>query len=619
MRRAAVPDLFATDAAALLVHRQRLAELFRSGRGALIGDTTCASRSLHTLDPARPAVVRVVSHADAGMLFYGRHARGEIAHLDVFHQVGLVQHRPMAAALREACEQYSLARRMSGAAEWLPERAALSDMVDVQTATGGGRVTGQLIYGTGYGLRRAHLNHVHLACFVPDDGLELLFWLVAGAEQEVARQGLEIRRLDQLEHEFLPGSSKLDLSPYSTPSDSVLKGSGRGQFRDGHEGSAPHGLSPGPIDPALAHLALELAGEFGTLEDLRQALDQIARARTDRPPWEGWTGWRSPTRAVATLRPRGLVTEEGGRTALTPQGWRLYTALHSERRELEAQFKRALRRLPRRQPGVQGRGRPATGDGTAGSRTRKESCRPRPGERIATIAVVPTALAALTREMLAQGGSPPPEEQSGFTGGRTSRGLSVTPADLRIPKPRKRRSLDVCLVLDGSASMAGRRLRAAKYLAQHLLLVSRDKVGVIVFQERGARLVVPFTRDFRLVEQGLASIEPLGLTPLADGLVTAAEYVRRSRRQGCCLLLITDGIPTVPKWGPYPMDDARLAAAEIGRRRLRLICLGLEPNRGFLTELAAVARGSLYVVEELEPESLLDLVHSHPALVARRR
>lgn len=595
-------SLLAADAPALREHRRRLAELFRSGRGALVGDTTCASRSLHTLDPARPAAVRVVSHADAGMVFYGRHARGEIAHLDVFHQVGLVQHRPLASALREACEQYVAGRRMSGAATWLPGGSVLADYVDVQTATGGGRVTGQLIYGTGHGLRRAHLNHVHLACFVPDDGLDLLFWLVAGTEREVLRQGLEIRRLDQLEHEFLPGASRLDLNPYSTPSDSALKGAGRGAAQGAADGAAPEGPGHEPVDPALARLALELAGEFGTLEDLRQALHQIARG--DRFPLEGWIGWRSPGRAAAALRPRGLVTEDAGRTTLTPQGWRLYSALHTERRELEAQFKIALRRMPRRQAGPRGRGRPSGGDGPAASRTRKESCRPERGERVASIAVVPTALAALTRQAL---GSVCPD------------GLKVTTEDLRVPRPRRRRTLDVCLVLDGSASMAGRRLRAAKYLAQHLLLVSRDKVGVIVFQEREARVVVPFTRDFRLVEQGLASIEPLGLTPLAEGLVTAADYVRRARRQGCCLLLITDGIPTVPKWGPYPMDDARLAAAELGRRRLRLICLGLEPNRGFLTELAAVARGSLYVVEELEPESLLDLVHSHSALAARQR
>lgn len=600
---------FAAGNGALLEHQRSLAELFRSGRGALVGDTTCASRSLHTLDPGRPAVVRVVSHADAGMVFYGRQARGEIAHLDVFHQVGLVQHRPMAAALRETCEQYAMGRQTAGATSWLPTASQLADLVDVQTATGGGRVTGQLAFGTGHGLRRAHLNHVHLACWVPDQGLDLVFWLVAGAEQEILRQGLEIRRLEQLEHEFLPGTNKLDLSPYATPSDSILKGSGRGGSRDGRDGPTPDGLAHGPIDPALARLALELAGEFGTLEDLRQALDQIAHARSDRSPWDGWSGWRSPSKAATALRPKGLITEEGGRTVLTAQGWRLYTALHTERRELEAQFKRALRKMPRRQQhGQQGHGRPSRGEGHAASRTRKESCRPKTGERIASIAVVPTALAALTRAI-----------RDGENGEEGAAGFSLKAEDLRIPKPRRRRSLDVCLVLDGSASMAGRRLRAAKYLAQHLLLVSRDKVGVIVFQERGARVVVPFTRDFRLVEQGLASIEPLGLTPLAEGLVTAAEYVRRARRQGCCLLLITDGIPTVPKWGPYPMDDARLAAAEIGRRRLRLVCLGLEPNRGFLTELAAVARGSLYVVEELEPESLLDLVHSHPALVARQR
>jgi magnesium chelatase subunit D len=591
--------------------------LFRTGRGVIVGETTCASRNLHTLDPAHPAVVRVVSHADAGQVFYGRSKRGEVVHLDSFHQVGLVQHQAIAAALCEACSAYGRDRKCPPGPEWAPSSLCAADLLDVQTATGGGRVTGQLSYGTGKSLRRAHLNHVHVACWLPDDGLDLVFWLVAAVEDEIRRQGLEIRRLEAVEHEFLPGSGKLDMSPYATPSDSLLKGSRcpDGARRDSPTGLGGDGVSArltdGGIHPDLARLALELAGEFGTLEDVRRVLEPLAR--TPRGP--GWPprSWHVPGQTISVLRPRGLVRDQGGTLVLTERGWELYMAIEAGRRELEAQFKRILLRQGRKRQSPQGRGRP-TGSGLGhGMRTRKEAQLPPKGEPLSAIAVVPTVVASLARQAAEQ----PPGEDPGAPRKRLS--LRVQASDVRVPTAHRRQSVDVCLVLDGSASMAGRRLRAAKYLAQHLLLTSKDKVAVVVFQEREARVVVPFTRDFRSVERGLASIEPLGLTPLADGLIAAAEYAINARRPGACLLLLTDGIPTVPKWGPYPMDDAKIAATDVGRRRLRLVCVGLEPNRGFLTELAAAARGTLYVVDELEPESLLEMVRSQPVLASRQR
>jgi len=158
--------------------------------------------------------------------------------------------------------------------------------------------------------------------------------------------------------------------------------------------------------------------------------------------------------------------------------------------------------------------------------------------------------------------------------------------------------------------MAGARMRAAKYLAQHLLLSTRDRVAVIVFQEREAGLYVPFTRNFEEVERGLRRIRPLGLTPLAEGLVEAAAYIRREKARDPLLLLITDGIPTVPRWTMNPVADAHTAAVRLGKEGVRFSCIGLEPNRGFLRDLAAGARGTLHVVDELEHALLSEIAHT---------
>ena len=95
--------------------------------------------------------------------------------------------------------------------------------------------------------------------------------------------------------------------------------------------------------------------------------------------------------------------------------------------------------------------------------------------------------------------------------------LALQREDLHCLEPKKSQTLNICLLIDASASMAGERMRSAKYLAQHLLLATRDRVAVIVFQEREARLVVPFTRNVARVQQGLLEIKPYGLTPPFPG------------------------------------------------------------------------------------------------------
>lgn len=565
-----------------------------AGQGALVGDTTCASRQLHTVDPSRPASIRVVATADAGQVFYGRRDRGAVLHLDIFHQIGLVDHRSLAGAVIQGCDDYAAGGQGRGqdrgqgeGAGWVPPGRRLADLFDVQTATGGGRVTGSLGFGQGRALREAHLSHVHLGCLVPDQGLEVIFWVISAVEREIGRQGLEIRRLESLELDQGASGQRLDLTPYRTPSDSLLRGDPSGGGRLGDAAELP--------DPGIHQLAVELAGEFGTLRDLERSLASVAdrsRAR-DRPGPNLMSLLPDP--AATALRRRGLAAGRDGQAYLTPRGWALHQALRLDRRPIEEYWKRLLRRKP---AGAPRGGRPSPGQRRAPpqreSRTSKES-RPRAaGQRMGSIAVVPTITAAAARQLRAGPARPGP--------GR----WTVTPSDLAEPRLKPAASQDVCILLDGSASMAGRRLRSAKMLAQHLLLSTRDRVAVIVFQEREAKVVVPFTRNFGVAERGLASIEPFGLTPLAHGLAAAVEYAGRTRRHRCLVLLVTDGIPTVARLqGGHPMADACRAAAELGRRRLRLMCLGLEPNRPFLAELSLAARGSLFIVDELDPQALV--------------
>ncbi|MDI3316110.1 MAG: VWA domain-containing protein [Bacillota bacterium] len=188
---------------------------------------------------------------------------------------------------------------------------------------------------------------------------------------------------------------------------------------------------------------------------------------------------------------------------------------------------------------------------------------------------------------------------------------------LRVLPRRRRGALDICLLLDASASMAGARMAAARRLVRHLALQTRDRVAIIVFQDRTSRLHAGFTRRWRLLAEGLDAVHPSGLTPLAEGLVHATRYVAAHARRKTLLLLLTDGIPTVPRLSLNPLQDAVEAAREIRRRRLAFACVGLAPNEGYLRQLCEAAGGRLYVLPELESGALVRIAESERQRVIR--
>ena len=190
--------------------------------------------------------------------------------------------------------------------------------------------------------------------------------------------------------------------------------------------------------------------------------------------------------------------------------------------------------------------------------------------------------------------------------------------DIHVHLRAAEHQLHICLLIDASASMAGRRILAAKHLARHLLVSTRDRIAVIAFQERDVRVYVPFTRDYGTVEEGLSRIQPLGLTPLAHGLSRSMELINSSRVRRPLLLLITDGIPTVPKWSADPLADAIEAARQLRAGRIPFGCIGLQPSRRYLEQLTREAGGTLHVVDELSEESLITIAHRERLKLAPR-
>jgi magnesium chelatase subunit D len=182
----------------------------------------------------------------------------------------------------------------------------------------------------------------------------------------------------------------------------------------------------------------------------------------------------------------------------------------------------------------------------------------------------------------------------------------LTRDDIRVHQQVMSKPVDVCLVIDGSASMAGPKMKAVWQLAEHLLLATRDRIAVVIFQRRKARVVISFTRNYTRLKLSLrSSMHPNGLTPLADGIVEALLLIKNRHVRNPLLVLITDGVPTFGKWTIDPRKDALRAAGMVPSSRAKLICIGVASNQEFLEELAMQAKGSVYIVDNLEERTTL--------------
>jgi magnesium chelatase subunit D len=182
----------------------------------------------------------------------------------------------------------------------------------------------------------------------------------------------------------------------------------------------------------------------------------------------------------------------------------------------------------------------------------------------------------------------------------------LTRDDIRVHHKMMSKPVDICLVIDGSASMAGKKMKAVWQLAEHMLLTTRDRIAVVLFQKRKARVVIPFTRNYTRLRLSLrSSMHPNGLTPLADGLVESLQLIKNHHVRNPLLVLITDGVPTAGKWTTDARLDALKAADMVPGSRAKMVCIGVSSNREFLEELGRRAKGNVYVVDNLDERTTL--------------
>ncbi|MEU9825559.1 VWA domain-containing protein [Micromonospora chersina] len=200
---------------------------------------------------------------------------------------------------------------------------------------------------------------------------------------------------------------------------------------------------------------------------------------------------------------------------------------------------------------------PGVGEGVPGRRSRARTGRGRTAG-----ARVPAGRAGALHLPATVRAAAPHQAARGRGGGP----LRLRPSDVREAVREGREGNLVLFVVDASGSMGAReRMSAVKGAVLALLTDAyqrRDKVAVVAFRGAGAQTLLPATSSVLAASTRLAELPTGGRTPLAEGLLAAADLLRveklRDPKRRPLVLVVTDGRATA---GPRPLDRAARAAA----------------------------------------------------------
>ena len=196
--------------------------------------------------------------------------------------------------------------------------------------------------------------------------------------------------------------------------------------------------------------------------------------------------------------------------------------------------------------------------------------------------------------------------------------LRPGPDDIRRAIREGREGNLVIFVVDASGSMAARDRMAAVGGATLSLLRDayqrRDKVAVITFRQRDARLLLPPTSSAHIAGRRLARFDTGGKTPLAEGLLAARELIVRERARDRArrplVVVLTDGRATA---GPDPLGRSRIAAARLlaeGAAAVVVDCETSHVRLGLARQLASQLGAPTVRLEQLHADHLTRAVRS---------
>lgn len=202
---------------------------------------------------------------------------------------------------------------------------------------------------------------------------------------------------------------------------------------------------------------------------------------------------------------------------------------------------------------------------------------------------------------------------------RSNVALAIEKCDIREKVREKRTGSTIIFVVDASGSIcAQKRMEAAKGAIMSLLTDAyekRDKVAMIAFRKDRAEVLLQVTRSVDLAQKCLRDLPAGGKTPLASGLDSACQLIRREslrdKEMIPFVVLISDGRANVSLNGGDPLGEALEIGEKIGEKGIKSAVIDTESGFikfGTLKKLAAIMDSQYYKIEDLDDKKLVNTV-----------
>ncbi len=551
-------------------------------QGVRLGDSTVVSTKAHRRMPEKKikGQVEILVNSDAGQTYLNYVDADQIVHIDVHHMPGNIDAQKVALAIYWAINDYVI--------EEDPQLQYADDVRFKAIASYAEKIhiTTNLGQGWLFDIMQNEMepyiegeegqDHVHILARLNRQTYSLIFIIASAVEDIIQQSGIQLAEVRNITH----GKEKKILDDFGNYIKLPWK-----KFK----GKDAMLMAP---DENVNQLVLKLAEKFGGVEDIEEWMQMYSTNIFKRKGADFQKKkWGDIDHYVKQLEELGLMQKTPLGRVLTKQGLAVQDYVIKHRIELETEIRRNIRRVPGGRTSRFSKIGQSDQDTTDVQLVNYNRTVNKKDNWTGNMAVAQTVVQA---------------KKSGLL--RGDKRLSIRKDDLHFYDKKSYIPIDICLLLDASGSMAGEKRQAASFLAQHLLLTGKERVAVVTFQERNARVVAPFTRSQSVLTKGLQTINPAGMTPLANGIVTALDLIKNSRVRNPLLVLITDGIPNAALWTMDAQADALSAAANIPDQKLRFICIGVESNASFMEKLAKAGEGALYLVDDLNKENLINLV-----------
>lgn len=187
---------------------------------------------------------------------------------------------------------------------------------------------------------------------------------------------------------------------------------------------------------------------------------------------------------------------------------------------------------------------------------------------------------------------------TGFVDG----GLYLDPGNIRLKRFRQKHRAAILFVVDASRSQGARdRLAFVKGAVLTILArayCDRDRVGVIIFGDRKAQTVLPYTKSVDLAAKQMEEMKAKGNTPLGMGIREALRLQNQDQRKYPwdlhLMVVLTDGKCNYDVLVGKPLLLAMAAAKQLGKEASGTLIIDTEKgmfSMGLAKKLAKAAGG----------------------------